>query len=375
MTALRTGGDHGNLEIDIRLKGFGRFRQTSGTTKLAVRNRRIALVKQLAENGQLETLGALKAGSIQWPEIEAAQKQQRLNDSSLLSDIKVNALLFPAIKATKFGTKAETKAWYTRTLAQLKVLGFSGTAKVKDLKRDDWVDALTAWAVTPARKNGLRRAVSRFLSRYLGDKYHPFRRGVLHEDVWPIMKERKRLRGVSLADFWRLMALVPERLIPAYVTLAVSGMRVGELLNDDALELDASEHLIYPEGKTGPGCYAVAPEMWEHVTAAVPCRVARVIGKPVMIHRDPRYRKLADELRAAGQGIGIKVTMHDLRRLYARTGEARMGLVATQTALGHASPGMTAEYARYDTKREVAAVVASELLAAQPKPQLTKQEA
>lgn len=351
-------------DIDVRLKGIGRYRLSAGSGKREIITRRKGYAKQLAQNGQLGTLRALKAGELTWPQIEEAAKLGRLNDAALLADIKLRVPLHEAIEQTlpRLGDRAETAAWYKRVLAQLKPLGFKDTAKVSDLACD-WPKLLRTWDVSAARKNGLRRAVSRFLTRYLGDKYHPFRREVLHEDRWPILKQRKRLRGMTVEVFWSLMQKVPEECRAVYITLAASGMRIGELLNDAAVELDHANHIIYPEGKTGPGAYAVAPACWLYVLEAIPCRVVPPPRKPVMIHRDGRYRRLRRELSKASDGA---VTLHDFRRLYARVGESALGLVATQTALGHTSAGMTADYARHNSRAKVADAVGMALLVGKP---------
>lgn len=360
----------GYPDIDIRRKGYGRFRKSAGSAKREVVERRKGYIRTLLQNGQLGVLRALANDELTWPQIEEAAKLKRLNDEALLADIKVRAKLFPAIDGMldRLGKRPETRAWYERTLGQLRTVGFTDTDRVQDLNCDDWPERLAKWDVSPARKNGLRRAVSRFLSRYLGDKFHPFRRSVLHEDKWPILKQRKKLRGMSVEVFWSLMARVPyPECVHAYITLAVSGMRVGELLNDKAIQLDHQNYIIYPEGKTGPGAYAVDPRFWGFVQASVPCRVMRPSRKTVMIHNDPRYRRLYRVLKDAAEAFDVDVTLHDFRRLYAREGEKALGLVATQTALGHTTAAMTAQYAAANTRASVAEAVGTALVLARPR--------
>ena len=362
--AHRTGGTRGMLEIDVRLLGFGRFRISAATYRVRVAKRREALARQLAENGQLGTLRALKDGDLAWPLIEQAQKQQRLNDPSLLADLRVRALLWPAIAATlpRLGRTPASRLWYKSALAHLRTLGFSDAAIIRDLARDDWPELLERWTVSPATKNGLRRAVSRFLTRYLGKKTHAFRLTVIDEESWPVQKVPEKLRGVRVEQFWKLMARVDEHLVPSYVTLAASGMRVGEYLNDAALELDPDEHVIYVAGKTGPKPHAVAADLWAYVEAACPCRVARITTPPTRIQNDARYKKLYRQLAGAGKALGIRVTIHDLRKLYARLGVQHVGETATQTALGHETAEMTRHYARWDSRRQVARAVGRALM-------------
>lgn len=262
------------------------------------------------------------------------------------------------------GSAQGTRTRYDLALRQLTTLGvLTAEARVRDLLRDDWSDRMKNWDVAPATKNGVRRAVSRFLSRYLGDKHHDFRRHVLHEDRWPKVDEPRRIRGFAVEQFWPLMKEVPQHLVPSYVLLAATGMRIGEFLNDDAIAVDEINHTITVTGKTGQHVYAIARPAWPYVRAAVPCRVARRRGTtpPASIQEDPRYKKLYRRLRDAGDAIGVRVTIHDLRRLFARLGVASDGETATQTAMGHKTLSMTREYARWNTQHQVAASVAEAL--------------
>lgn len=370
MMVLRTGGDRGNLEIDIWLKGFGRFRCSAQTMRVGTKTRRVAIAKLLAEIGQFDVLHALKLGprkgGLAWSTVELAQRQQRLRDDSLGQDLKLAKRLTDAIDATlpRMGKEATTHARYQLGLEHaIALAGLTDAATVKDLKRD-WREDLAGWDAPTETKNGARRAVSRFLSRYLGDKHHPFRREVLHEDRWPAYPSpRPRVKGFAVEHFWPLMQHVGELLVPSYVLLAATGMRVGEYLNDDAFTLDEINRQLIVNGKTGEQVYGFAPGVWRYIKAAVPCRVARrASDKPVTkIQEDPRYKKLYNRLHVAGETIGVKATVHDLRRLFARVGVAEVGESQTQSAIGHKTPAMTRDYARWHTQQEVAEAVASAL--------------
>ena len=87
-------------------------------------------------------------------------------------------------------------------------------------------------------------------------------------------------------------------------------------------------------------------------------RKARVITK---IQDDPRYKKLYRKLHDAGVTLGVKATVHDLRRLFARIGVSDVGESETQSAMGHKTPAMTRDYARWHTQQEVAEAVANAL--------------
>lgn len=359
----RTGGTRGNFEIDLRIRGFGRFRCSSQTTRVTAFRRRQALARLLGELGQWDVLRALKSGALAWAQVEHAQRQQRLADASLAADLRLQQNLGAAITATlpRMGPTTLTRERYRVGLEALGRLGLDVQAMtVAELQRDDWRELLGRWDASPATKNGVRTAVSRFLTRFLGDKHHPFRRAVLHEDRWPRLKVPHRVRGVAPVEFWQLMALVPERLVPSYVVLAASGMRIGEYLHPD-IRADEARHVIETTGKTGPKTYSVDATAWEYVRAAVPCRASRMAKAPTRLQNDPRYKALYRALRAAGDQLGLRITPHDLRRLYVRLGVEAMGAVATQHAVGHETPAMTAEYARQANQSEVSAAVAAGL--------------
>jgi len=363
--AHRTGGTRGKLGIDIRIPGFGRFRMSSGTLRATTRRRREALVRLLAELGQLDVLRALKAGTLAWETLEEASRKQRLADSSLMADLLLKTTLRQAIDETlpRMGPTAITRDRYRVGLEALAHLGFAlDTDPVAALKLDaeEWSARLARWEASPATKNGVRTAVSRLLSRFLGTKLHPFRLEVLHEDRWKKLPVARRVKGFEVAEFWPLMALVPERGVASYVVLAASGMRVGEYLHP-SIRVDEVHHTIHTTGKTGPKVYSIDAHAWEYVRQAIPCRVSQMKATPSRIQNDPRYKRLYGWIRKAGQQLGLDISPHDLRRLYVRLGVEAKGQVATQHAVGHETPAMTAEYARWRNQAEVSSAVAQEL--------------
>lgn len=360
----RTGGDRGNAEIDIRIKGFGRFRCSAQSLRSGAVQRRKAIARLLGELGQYDVLQAILDGELAWGQLEHAQRQQRLASASLAADLKLKRNLAQAIVATlpSMGPTETTRARYRVALVVgLARLGLdTATMTVAELRRDDWRERLASWEASAATKNGVRTAISRFLTRFLGDKYHPFRREVLHEDRWPRLKVPRRVKGFAAAEFWPLMRLLPERIVPSCVVLAASGMRIGEYLHA-SIRADEVHHVIETTGKTGPKVYAVDPEAWEYVRAAVPCRASRMTQVPTRLQNDPRYKAIYRAVRQAGAQLGLDITPHDLRRLYVRLGVDAKGPIATQHAVGHETPAMTAEYARSQSQADVAAAVAQGL--------------
>ncbi len=95
---------------------------------------------------------------------------------------------------------------------------------IADLKSIDWALLHRNWPAGSADWNRLRSAVSRFLTMTLGDKYHPFRRAVMAQ--YPRAAESSgRVPDLSPALFWRIVNAAPQRLRPAYVTLAATGLQ------------------------------------------------------------------------------------------------------------------------------------------------------
>jgi integrase len=361
-----SGKGRGNSMIDLRLPGIGRFRMSSGTRKKTVFDRRVALVRTLAEiDAGPELLAGLKAGTTTWVVLERAQRRQKLRDPGLAASLELGRNLKEAIEATlpRMGKSVATRERYRVALvSQLTAVGvLTETAAVRDLKRDDWGDLLDAWHVSNATKNGLRRAVSRFLSRYLGGKYHPFRHEVLHEDRWSILKVAPRIRGIEPSAFPRFIAHVPAKEREPVMLLAATGMRVGEYLNDRDIRLDEHGPGIIVAGKTGPKMYALDASLVPMAKRVIPCRVARMQGRAARIQNDARYKRLYRAVRQAGDAMGANVTIHDLRRLFVKIGVKAHGEVMTQYAVGHESPEMTREYARWHAAQEVATTVAKTL--------------
>jgi integrase len=361
-----SGKGRGNAMIDLRLPGIGRFRMSSGTRKKTVFDRRVALVRTLAEiDAGPQLLEGLKAGTTTWVTLERAQRRQKLRDPGLAASLELGRNLKEAIDATlpRMGNSAATRERYRVALiSQLTALGvLTDTTAVRDLRREDWGELLDAWQVSNATKNGLRRAVSRFLSRYLGGKYHPFRHEVLHEDRWRILKVAPRIRGMEPKIFPKFIRKVPEKERESVMLLAATGMRVGEYLNDDAIRLDEHGGALIVQGKTGPKTYALDASLVPLAKRVIPCRVARMSVRPKKIQNDPRYKRLYRAVRQAGAALGLSVTIHDLRRLFVKIGVKAHGEVMTQYAVGHESPEMTREYARWHAAQEVATTVAKTL--------------
>ena len=95
-------------------------------------------------------------------------------------------------------------------------------------------------------------------------------------DLLPRKRERKRVPDLSPAVFVRVMARTPEYLRPAYISLAATGLRLGEFLALERSHLRAATFEVeVPGTKTdeSEGVIPIDTRLWPQINAAVPCPV------------------------------------------------------------------------------------------------------
>lgn len=353
-------------QCDLILPGLGtpddRFVKAWGVSDKEGREARRAVVRDLYNAGQLDVLRAMlkrpSEGGTTWAEVLQAKRRGEIASDSLFSSIVLKRPLTETITRTlpKMGGKRSTRRFYREMLDTFRrVAKLSDSATVQDLRNVDWPAVWAALAhVKPVRRNHLRAAVSAFLTAFLEDKYHPFRRAVVKamgkkEPVKPIPK------NVSVHEFWTLMEHVPEPLVACYVTLAATGMRVGEYLATTERDLSRFPTIHFPDGKGGADTVEVDPALEPYIRQAIPCNVAPRPKKGE--HRtqdDPRYRRLQESLKLASDATGIPATPHTLRHFFAGEGVQHQPQAFVQQAMRHTTPGMTALYAAQKEKRAVA---------------------
>jgi hypothetical protein len=384
-TRITKSGSRGNYRFDIRFpEPIGRFNISSGVRNDKQFRQREQLVFDLWEDGQVDTILALqKAGPKMFPVLLQMKKSKRLTSASLLADIRLKEQLWDsgetlvsregdgAVSRTIDGMSCaeSSKERYRVSWRQLAALGGWPSEKASDsppagparaapvsaLKAVPWGVLVQAWETSAANKNRAYAALSAFLSAFLGDKRHPVR-GEILKSWGKLATEAAEPRDLSVPEFWSLMEHVPELAVPSYVTLAASGMRVGEYLHP-SIRLLETRHEIETKGKTGRKRYSVAPELWPFVKASVPCTVARAPKVWKGVQRDARYKRLRTWLTEASEVTEIPATIHYLRHLYAAIGTDHASLVAVQHALGQRTPGVTAGYAKRRESAGVAKVV------------------
>jgi integrase len=362
-----------NRRFDRIFKSVGRINVSSYTKSKRRFDRDNAILDELFESGQLDTLRRLKRGDVTIVELRAAKRAGRLTSNNLAADIALARPLWD-IDGVK-GAVSETldkmriaessrERYYTswREIRDVAGDALAGSAHVAALLLVEWGERWDAWDVANATKNRARAAVSAFLTRFLGDKYHPFRRELMA--MIPQLDEPKIPRETTIGQFWTLMSKVPDHAIEDFVTLAASGIRIGEYLQCDKPDLYPETRAIHlPGGKTGEDMVYVSEEWWPYVERAIPCDVA---PRPKVwrgVQRDARYKRLRAYLAAASAATGIRVTIHYLRHLFVQTGIDVAPATDVQKAVRHKTRSMTEDYANRKIKRSVADKVGAELSA------------
>jgi integrase len=367
MGPARTGKGVGAHQFDRVFKGVGRIKKSSGTHSLREFRRRDALLTKLFETSALEVLRAFKAGTITIEEIVEAD---RGNDAAMsLSRVATTQLLPDAIEKAlpKMGSAATTRTRYTWSLNKLlRAAPVLALSPVSALSTFDWATLNARWDAGPADWNNMRRALSRFLTVHLGDKYHPLRRQIM--TAIPQRKEKPRAPDQSPALFLQLIQAMPEPARPCFMTLALTGMRVGEYITADQSALRHATKSVRVTGKTGDGEVYLTDEGFALAVAAIPCP----LGPPPLpgqwSNRTTRYRRLRRLYQAAQEAVGVTgLTLHDIRHLFGQTAaDAGVPTAQTQAQLRHTDPRMTRRYEMPAHARLAAQAVAQQLGISKP---------
>lgn len=367
MGPARTGKGLGAFQFDRRFPGVGRIKKSSGTTKVKEFQRRDALLTKLYETSSLDVLRAFKAGRITIEEIVEAD---RGNDPALsMQRLATTQRLALAIEAAlpKMGTSRETRDRYRRSLEKLlRLVPALTVQRVADLATVDWLALHDAWTQSPADWNHIRRAVSHFLTVHLGDKFHPLRRQIVSRI--PAKKESPRVPDQSVESFLRLVEAMPAPARPCFMTMALTGMRVGEYINADATALRPETLSVAVSGKSGDGLVYLTAEGFALAKAAIPCPLARAVPADTPTNKKPRYRVLRRLYANAQKATGIAgLRLHDIRHLFGQTAsDAGVATAQTQAALRHTDPRMTRRYEMPANARAAARAVAVQLGISKP---------
>lgn len=348
----------GSFRIDRRFRGVGRIALASGTTSKQTLAKLNNLLTELYEDGRLEILRGIR--DRQWTIQEVLQAKRSGHLPYLASELILNRRLWETVwdwvprSAAAKGTRQRYRVSF-KALERSRVL--APGASVADLKRVDWAVVHRGWKGGPADWNRLRSAVSRFLSMTLRDKYHPVRREIMAR--FPRAQESTgRVPDISPELFWDVVNRTPEYLRPSYVTLAATGLRVGEYLAMQEHHLQPfTQSVLVPGTKTAGSedVMRIGDAVWPWVRAAIPSPV--------------RYKCLYTHWKSACKDAGApNLTLHDLRHFYGQIlTDAGRPEVSVQHGLRHADARMTRRYTRQRDRGENARLMDTILFPEQPK--------
>lgn len=354
--------------IDRQIPGYGRFCKRTGARTVAEHNARKALLERLIEADQLDVIGMLDRDEITWTELRQADRKKRLHSDALAADVALARRLWNvgetkgafASTLPRMGKSASTRERYEVVFGQLNTHAadfLPAESVVKDLKTVEWPEVWVAMAsLSAASRNRVRSGVSAFLTVFLGDKFHPFRREVM-KLMGGMENEATAPREVTVDEFWRNFEVLDDAVKPAALTLAGSGMRVGEFLQCGEMSIRRLPIIWIPDGKTGGAETTVADSLVPFVRQAIPCRIAATPERWRGVQYDPRYKKLYKAFRAASDVTGIPWSPHYLRHLYAQLGTDELPDVLVQQGLRHKTPAMTRMYSKRKVTQQVANVV------------------
>jgi integrase len=364
----------GELRLNWQRKDVGRITRVSGETTPRALAQCHALLDKLYRKGHLDVLDALRDGQLSMRQIRQLDKSGRIDwDAEYLGDALVGLQpVWPAIERTlpRMGGSLATRRRYAYSFQALAEVAQLDRLTIDELARVDWSGLLAQWPNGPVDWNHLRTAVSRFLTLSLGSVHHPVRRRVM--EAMPKARTTERVSTLTLDGLAAIMPHIRPALRPAVLTLAITGMRVGELYACRPEHLSPAGDVVLlsvptvtdddrrarrahkdARSKTGGRLIVVDAQLLPTVQAAIPVPTS--------------YKMLYRAFKRAATQAGLpQVTIHDLRHLYAAELTEATSVSIAQKALGHATPGMTLRYAmRSDVKR--AATTAARLFAGIPR--------
>jgi hypothetical protein len=354
--------------IDREIAGYGRFCKRTGARTMAEHHARRALLSRLIEADQLDVIGMLHRDELTWSELRQAERKRRLHSDALAADVALSRRLWSegetkgALESTlpRMGKSPLTRERYNVAFSQLATHAsdfLPAKATVKDLKTVEWPAVwATLSALSPASRNRVRSALSAFLTVFLGDKYHPFRRDVMRA-LGGAEDEQTPPKEVTLAEFWTIVGELDDAFVPTALTLAGTGMRIGEYLQCGETSVRRLPIIWIPDGKTGGAETSIAEHLVPFVRQAVPCRLGPVPETWRGVQYDARYKRIQKAFKAASDATGIPCSPHYLRHLYAQLGTALLPEILVQQGLRHKTRSMTGHYAKRRSTQQVADAV------------------
>jgi len=319
------------------------------------------VVDKLIADGHVEVLRALIAGSVTLAELVDLDRRGELLGPAVLSRAQLLRPLWATWEELEqsMGRKATSRKRYgvsRKSLQRWAGEWLPADAPFLALEKVPWAVVRERWLAerSAADWNRMISALSRVCSLVLGDKYHPFRRALMAK----MQRESEVVRVPDLSPdtFWAILSHEPRPDVrAAFVTLAVTGLRVGEYLGLDPsthLQPETKRIMVPVEGKTGSRYVPVPESYWAWVVAAVPAPL--------------QYRALWQHWKDACKAAGVQLRLHDLRHAAGQWAtDAGVSPLRVKDLFGHKTVGTTDRYTRVQNAAVASDAIGKVLDAAQ----------
>jgi hypothetical protein len=178
------------------------------------------------------------------------------------------------------------------------------------------------WGGSAADWNHLRRALSAFLTVHLDERASSLPSRVTLKKI-DLRGEKARVPDLPVETFWAIVNATPEHARPCYVTLAATGMRLGEYLGCTERHLVPAKHAIdVPGTKTDESAARifVDAELWPWIEQGIPSPLGRRMDAHLLAPRLSRARRRG----AVGTGRfkTVRVKLADVGRRTTRRRDA-----------------------------------------------------
>lgn len=347
-----------NFRFNRYVRGVGQISNSARTSKLSEFRRRDGILTKLIEGGHLEILRLFKAGTLTIEELVDADRHERL--TQVAEGLRLQRLLEEAVDGwlpQSAEAVASRKRYGVSWRAFLRVAYATKQlrpgARVGDLARMDFRRLRNQWGASGADFNRARAMLSAFLSTYLGDTWHPFRRKVMKG--FPRGRESAGdMPQATSADFWAIVENAPDHVKASYVSMAVLGAYPKEYLSVRPEDVHHDQQTVTINGTKNEHRHrivAVDPRFWEWIERGIPSKV--------------QHGWLRIHWKRACAAAGIEgLQLKHLRHLSAQwAGDRGVTDRDLTTHLGHTNPSMSHRYARRAISRGIATAIADELVA------------
>lgn len=354
--------DEDTFRFDRTLLGV-RITRRSGTRSWRQFDADNGILTKLKQHGQVETIRLFQAGTLEMPQLRAADARGELASGMLLQQIAVREPLWARVASTLPAmASGDTGKRYAVAFAALRRKGadyLGEKALVADLEHVPWKELHERWGASGSDWNHVRRAVSRFLSVLLG-KHHMFRHTVV--DKIPVAAEVEREPDMTAESFWLAVSKAPAYVRPAFVTLLATGMRWGEYARAKKSHLKPRTLGIEVPGTKTAASLAtvyVSEWLWPWIEQGIPA--------PLGYEHTYKHWKRAcveaglAEFTKPNQRGYTGPHLHDLRHLHGQLAIDAVDVTKVADGLRHTQLATTRRYVRKRNKQDVAAAVGDAL--------------